>query len=115
MYEVNTLAVEFISRLMDYSCEMEGSVARVKVAKEYFAKEMEALGFNVLPTEANFLHVAFGSNEEAINSALKEKVYYRRFFNVECLEGYSRFTIGSKDIMEEVVRLIKRGMNSRAR
>jgi histidinol-phosphate aminotransferase len=114
MYEVNTLAVDFISRLLDYSDEMEESVARVGKAKSYFAKEMELLGFNVLPTQANFLHVAFGDFEKVINQELSDKVYYRRSFDSECLKGYSRFTIGPMSVMEEVVALIKKGMVNRA-
>ena len=114
MYEVNTVAIDFISRLIDCSSEMEGSVGRIKEAKKYFENEMEILGFGVSATEANFIHVAFGNFEKPISNALKEKVYYRRSFDVECLEGFSRFTVGPRDIMEEVVSLIKRGMDAGA-
>ena len=115
MYEVGTLAINLISRLLDYSSEMKKSVARINDAKRYFSREMVALGFKVIPTEANFLHVAFGDLEATINDVLQERVYYRRTFNVECLAGYSRFTIGSMEVMEEVVDLIKKGTGNHAK
>jgi len=110
MYEVNTLAVEFMSRMLDKSAEMMHSVARIKQGKGFFQKEMQSLGFKVLPTEGNFLHVAFGAKGAAIHAALSSKVYYRTSFTEPCLAGYSRFTVAPQPIMAQVVDLIKQAV-----
>lgn len=107
MYEVNTLAVEFMSRMLDKSSEMIQSVARINAGKQFFQEEMQSLGFKVLPTSGNFLHVAFGEKSWAIHAALSSKVYYRASFTDACLAGYSRFTVAPQPIMAQVVDLIK--------
>lgn len=110
MYEVNTLAVEFMSRMLDRSPEMMRSVARINEGKHFFQEEMRSLGFKVLPTDGNFLHVAFGEQGEAIHTALSNKVYYRASFAEPCLAGYSRFTVAPQPIMAQVAELIKQAV-----
>jgi histidinol-phosphate aminotransferase len=107
MYEVSTIAVEFMSRMLDKTSEMERSVARVNEGKIFFAEEMRSLGFTVLPTAGNFMHVAFGEQGQTIHSALSKKVYYRQSFSQPCLADYSRFTIAPQPIMAQVVDMIK--------
>jgi histidinol-phosphate aminotransferase len=107
MYEVSTIAVEFMSRMLDKTSEMERSVGRVNEGKIFFAEEMRSLDFTVLPTEGNFMHVAFGEQGQAIHSALSKKVYYRQSFSQPCLADYSRFTIAPQPIMAQVVDMIK--------
>jgi histidinol-phosphate aminotransferase len=107
MYEVSTLAVEMISRMLDYKGEMESSVVRMQSAKVQFSDEMKSQGFKVLSTHGNFIHVAFSEHEECIHDFLKDKVYYRKSFHQTCLQGYTRFSIGSQDVMSEVAEFIK--------
>src|SRR4029077_19118708 len=54
MYEVSTLAVEFMSRMLERPEDMAASVARIIDGKKFFVEKMRALGFRVLPTEGNF-------------------------------------------------------------
>ena len=107
MYEVSTIAVEFMSKMFEHTEEVMSSVSRIKEGKQYFVNEMRALEFKVIPTDGNFVHVRFDRNAECIHRALKNKVYYRKAFNDACLEGFTRFTVGPKSIMEKVVNVIK--------
>jgi histidinol-phosphate aminotransferase len=107
MYEVSTLAVEFMSRMLDRTAEMLQAVARINEGKVFFAEEMRALGFKVLPTEGNFTHVAFGEAGPAIHAALANRVLYRASFADPCLTGYTRFTVAPRAIMAQVADLIK--------
>ena len=90
MYEVSTLAVEFMSRMLDKSSDMMQSVARINEGKIFFVEEMRSLGFKVLPTSGNFLHVAFGEQSQAIHAALSNKVLYRVSFDHPCLIDFRR-------------------------
>lgn len=107
MYEVSTLAVEFMSRMLDKTAEMAQSVARVQDGKKYFVQEMRSLGFKVLPTNGNFVHVAFGEHSPAIQAAMKDRVLYRASFGQPCLAEYSRFSVGPRAVMTQVVDYIK--------
>ncbi len=110
MYEVSTLAVEFMSRMLNETSEMVRSVARIKEGKTFFIEKMRSLGFAVLPTAGNFTHVAFGERGRVVHSMLTKKVYYRQSFNQPCLADYSRFTIAPKPIMEQVVDMINQAV-----
>lgn len=110
MYEVSTLSVEFMSRMLDRSVEMMRSVARINEGKHFFQEEMQSLGFKVLPTAGNFLHVAFGEHSRAIHAALSNKVYYRASFGHPCLADYSRFSAAPRPIMAQVADLIKQAV-----
>jgi histidinol-phosphate aminotransferase len=107
MYEVSTFAVEFMARMMDKTAEMAQSVSRIKEGKAFFVEEMRALGFSVLPTAGNFVHVAFDESSRAVHRALSNKVLYRAAFDHPCLMGYSRFTVAPRSTMTQVVDLIK--------
>jgi histidinol-phosphate/aromatic aminotransferase/cobyric acid decarboxylase-like protein len=71
---------------------------------------MRALGFAVLPTAGNFLHVAFGANSQAIHAALSSRVYYRAAFDTPSLSGYSRFSVAPRPVMEVVAGLIRQAV-----
>ena len=92
MYEVNTLAIYFMERMLDYSEEMLASVKRLNAGKDEFLTAMADLGFKTFRAEGNFLHVAFGDEAPVIHEALKKVVLYRPDFNDPCLKGYSRFS-----------------------
>jgi len=114
MYEVSTLAAEFVAKILDHVSDLKDSVARNNAGKKYFYEEMRSLGFNVLPTLSNFAHVAFGEREHEIRAALSRKVLYRPSFDHPSLIGYSRFTVAPRGIMEQVVDVIKGVMEKKS-
>lgn len=110
MYETSTLAIEFMTRMIDHANAMQTSVARTLEGKKYFADAMRKLGFRVLPTEGNFLHVAFGEQSLQVHAALKGKVLYRVNFEQVCLAGFSRFSMAPQTILEPVINLIQQAV-----
>ena len=54
MYELGTLSIAFMERMMDHADKMEASVKRLLDGKQYFIDEMTALGFQVPQTHGNF-------------------------------------------------------------
>jgi histidinol-phosphate aminotransferase len=112
MYEVSTLAVEFMSRMMDHASAMADAVARIIEGREFFAEEMCSLGFSVLPTHGNFTHVAFGDSGPAVHAALKPRVLYRAHFAQPALAGYSRFSVAPRATMAQVAEIIKRAKDA---
>ena len=110
MYEVSTVAVEFMSRMLDKPEDMAASVARINDGKLFFVEKMRSLGFKVLPTEGNFLHVAFGAKGPAIHAALSGKVLYRTAFDHPSLAGYSRFSAAPRSVMSQVADMISQAV-----
>ena len=68
--------------------------------REWTEKELQKLGFNVLPSSANFL---FAKHQKLLGKEiylkLKEKGVLVRYFDKPRLYGYNRITIGSKKQM----------------
>ena len=113
MYEMSTIAVEFIAKMLDFINAMESSVARIQEGKIFFSREMELLGFKVFPAEGNFIHIAFGEMANDIHLALEEgKVLYRKSFEHPSLAGFSRFTVATESEMIKVVNLIKKAIGN---
>lgn len=112
MYEVSTIAVEFIQRLLKHRADMEAAVVRTLDGKAKFIDAMRALGFRVLPTSGNFVHVAFGDRATAVHAALAPRVLYRANFDQPSLAGFSRFSAAPDEIMSQVTHLIRGAVES---
>ncbi|MDA7586523.1 histidinol-phosphate aminotransferase family protein [Alphaproteobacteria bacterium] len=107
MYEVSSFAVEFVAKVLKYSNEMEASVKRIMDGKSFFVKSLQANGFSVIDTHANFIHVNFLGQKDLVHKALEGKVLYRRSFDHPCLAGYSRFTVAPKPVVDKVLSIIE--------
>ena len=107
MYETNTVALAMMERMLDLEDEMIASVKRLEAGKKQFLETMRELGFHVLETHGNFLHVNFGDYAEEIHSALSEIVYYRKDFNEPCLKGFSRFSATTPQRFKPVIDCIR--------
>ncbi|GAB2182025.1 histidinol-phosphate transaminase [Denitratisoma sp. agr-D3] len=110
MYEVSTLATDFMTHMLDNSDAMQASVDRTLAGKQWFASEMRALGFEVLETAGNFLHVRFGAAGTVVHRAMEDRVLYRKGFDVPALAGYSRFSMAPQEILAPVVGLIQEAL-----
>jgi histidinol-phosphate aminotransferase len=107
MYEVNTLSVMYMEKMLDHREQMEESVKRLKAGKKYFLDEMSNLGFKTLHGEGNFLHVNFGEKKTQIISALDKMVLFRKDFSEPCLKGFSRFSATTIEQFAPIVRKIQ--------
>lgn len=107
MYEVNTVAVAAMTRMLDFAKEMEASVERLNAGRDYFLDEMEQLGFPTIRTHGNFLHVSFGDKAGAVHEALSDVVLYRLNSTESSLRGFSRFSATTVDQFRPLVERIR--------
>jgi histidinol-phosphate aminotransferase len=109
MYEVNTVAVAAMERMLDFAGEVEDSVRRLNAGRDGFLDAMEALGLQVLRAKGNFLHVAFGEKAAAVHAALADKVLYRKDdpYN-SALKGYSRFSATTPELFAPIIATIRK-------
>jgi len=110
MYEVNTVAVAVINRMLDFNHEVLQSVKRLNEGKDFFLETMRELGFTTLKTYGNFLHVSFGKQAQAIHEVLKKVVLYRLDFKESCLKGFSRFSATTRDQFKPIIECIEKAL-----
>lgn len=110
MYEVNSIAVQIVDRMLDHSEEMVKSVNRLKAGMDFFVLAMRELGLPTLSTHGNFVHVAFGRHEPAVHPALEDLVLYRGDSNEPCLAGFSRFSATTIECFRPLVKAIQRAV-----
>lgn len=106
MYEVNTLAVAMIEKLLDHEDMMMASVRRLNTGRDAFLQKMRALKLRTVETHGNFLHVEFGKYAEAVHKKLKNIVLYR-LDGGDPLKGFSRFSATTEECFEPVIKAIE--------
>lgn len=87
-------------------------VCKIINSREKVTEELIRLGFNVIPSKANFIfatHSIYPANE--LFTRLREKSVLVRYFNKDRINNYLRITIGSEEEMdlfiEKVEEIIK--------
>lgn len=83
-------------------------VNKIISTREWTIKELAKLGFETLPSKANFI---FTTNKnisaEKLFNYLKEKNIFVRYFNKPRISEYLRITIGTMEQMEALINAIK--------
>ena len=106
MYEVNGTALAAMSALIDRYDIVDASVQRTNTGRDYFASEMNKLGFKTFTGSGNFVQVDFDKKRDQVFAALDGKVLYRKSFSEPCLAGFSRFSTAPEDVMRRLVEMI---------
>ncbi|MBQ8953790.1 MAG: aminotransferase class I/II-fold pyridoxal phosphate-dependent enzyme, partial [Clostridia bacterium] len=76
--------------------------------REWTAARLRALGFSVLPSQANFLFAAApGMTGRAYQQKLREKDILIRYFDLPRIQNYVRITIGTQAQMERLIDVTK--------
>ena len=82
----------------------EATRCAIIVTRDEVKEKMEALGFTVLPSSANFLFATHSSvPAEELFLMLREKHIYVRYFKQPRIQNYLRITIGTPDQMERLL------------
>lgn len=85
-----------------------GVVKRINETKDFFAKALASLGWQVTPSGGNFLLAKPGSGDAAgIVVYLEQEGYLVRHFNTPRLLDKIRFSIGTTEQMEKLIELLK--------
>ena len=80
----------------------------IKQNRAYTENELRALGFEVLPSSANFVFARSGKIDgEKLYLALKAKGILVRHFTLDRIKDFNRITIGTMDEMRALISAIK--------
>ena len=103
-YNVNRLSMLAGAAAVEDDAYFQKCTAAVAGNREWTRKELEALGFTVLPSSANFLFAKSNSiSGEDLYRRLKENGILVRWFDSDRIRDYVRITIGS---LEQMVALV---------
>ena len=82
---------------------------RIIMAREYTKKELERLGFEVLPSKANFLFAKSDIIDgQALYLELKSRGILVRHFTSERIKDFNRITVGTQEQMEILIKEIEK-------
>ena len=107
-YPVDSLAsLVGIAALKDVE-HFEACRERVITTRERTHQRLEALGFEVLPSKANFVLAQHPGYEGAqLFSGLRERGILVRHFNTSDLNNFLRITIGTDDEMDSLIEALE--------
>lgn len=107
-YNVNRITLKVGAAAVDSDEYFMNNCQRIADTREKTTKELLMLGFEVIPSKANFIFARSPKiSGEALYTKLKEKGILIRHFGKERISDYIRITIGSEDEMEAFVTAIK--------
>lgn len=108
-YNVDSLAEEIATVAVKDWSYYEKSCQTICQTRDWFAGELQALGFDVLPSKTNFVLVEpKGVTAQALFSYLEaHKIYVRYFPKVDRISNKLRISIGTQAEMERVLDVIK--------
>jgi len=103
-YNVSRVAIAAgVAALQDYTW-MEQNVARIVASRARLSKELRAVGYDVLPSAANFVLARRpGEDQGAVQAALRERGVLVRHFATPRLADALRISVGTD---EEIDRLL---------
>ncbi len=107
-YNVNRLTLKVGAAAIDSDDYFTNNCQRIARTRMKTTNELIALGFEVIPSKANFIFAKYPSiSGRDLYSKLKEKGILIRHFNKERISDYIRITIGSEEEMDAFVTAIK--------
>ena len=81
---------------------------KIVATRGWTVKELEALGFNVLPSQANFVFAKpAGNNAAELAQKLREQKILVRYFSAPRINEFLRITIGTDDQMQCMIDVLK--------
>jgi histidinol-phosphate aminotransferase len=107
-YPIDRLALAGAAAAIGDSAYYDKINSRVITTRERTAKELDALGFTVLPSAANFIFLKAPNISGAeLFAKLSKKGILVRYFNKERIADYLRVSIGTDEDMDIFIEICK--------
>lgn len=106
-YTIDRLAIAGATAAIRDKEYFEETTKKIIETREWTIKELEKRGFNVLPSQTNFLFATHPEkNAESLYEQLKENNILVRYFNKPKIDEYLRITIGTDQEMQSFLDVI---------
>lgn len=108
-YTIDRLALVGAKAAFEDIAYFEETTAKIISTREKVKEEMTQLGFEVLPSEANFIFVTHPDLMAGIlYEALKKEKVLVRYFNTDLIDNHLRITIGTEKEMDRFLDTVKK-------
>ncbi len=105
-YSVSSLSLIMAEIATNNFALYKENIEKIKSERERLIKEFKSLGYNPLPSEANFIYLNI--DKELDDLFIQNKIYIRKF-----KKGPARITVGSMEENNELLRVVRLYENSR--
>ncbi len=107
-YNINRLTLLLGEATVDAEDYYQEKCAAIRKTRDWTAKQLEGLGFTVLPSDANFLFAKSDRlSGDALYAALKARGILVRHFGNPRIRDFNRITIGTQAQMETLITTLK--------
>jgi len=108
-YNINRLTLTLGEATVDADDYYVQMCAKIADNRQWTTQQLEALGFAVLPSKANFIFAKTpGLDGEKLYLKLKQNGVLVRHFTAERIRDYIRITIGTMEQMEIFIETVKK-------
>lgn len=107
-YSVDTLAEELATAAVKDEAYYQQITDDICATRDWFSQQLKDLGFNSLPSQTNFVLTTHDNwhMEKLYHYLASKNIYVRYFSKPERLNRYLRISIGTKEEMEKVIKMI---------
>ena len=107
-YPIDSLASALAIASLEDREHFDACRERVITTRERTARRLSDLGFNVLPSQANFLLTRHPQHDAAqLFVGLRERGILVRHFNTDALRDFLRISIGTDDEMDSLIEVLE--------
>lgn len=111
-YPIDRFAIAAAVASFEDQAYFEEQCLNVIQSRERLVEQLENIGFEVLPSKANFIfvtHLAYAASELA--KSLREQGIIVRYFNQPRINQYLRITVGTEEQNQRLVNTLKELIN----
>jgi len=107
-YNLDRLAQTAVAAALTDQNYFQGCVERVCATREWFCDEIQKLGYQVIPSSANYLFVTPPDRDgKRVYEALFERKILVRYFSDPVLSHGLRISIGTREEMETTLQALR--------
>ena len=107
-YNINRITQAAACAAIDEDDYYRKNAGIIEENREFTVKELEKLGFEVVPSKANFIFIRSDDIDgEELYKELKERKILIRHFSIPAISQYNRVTIGTKEQMKSFLKEVK--------
>jgi len=107
-YNVNRMTMAAGVAALEAKDYYKNNCQKIITAREFTTQELQKLGFDVIPSQANFVFACHPDLDgEQLYQELKKRGILIRHFGSERIRNYNRITIGTQEQMQQLIDTIK--------
>lgn len=107
-YTMNRPSIAIGTAVLEDEEYFRETTGRIIATRERMTKELEKLGFTVLPSSANFVFAAHSKvTAQVIFKALEDRHIFVRYFNKPRIDNYLRISVGTDEQVDSLLEALK--------